>query len=118
VATTAPVREGPGEAFKPAFEIHEGLKVRVVGSDDGHLYVLDVKDGKELWQYEVGAPIKISPAVAGDFIIVGADDGSLYAFKAAAPVPATPRPVSRSAATASLSSSAPPIHVRRCSSLT
>ena len=48
MATTAPVREGPGEAFKPAFEIHEGLKVRVVGSDDGHLRVR-LANGAEGW---------------------------------------------------------------------
>jgi tetratricopeptide (TPR) repeat protein len=48
VAATAPVREGPGDAFKPAFEVHEGLKLRVLGSDDGHLRVR-LANGAEGW---------------------------------------------------------------------
>ena len=34
--------------------------------------------------YEIGAPVKTSPAVAGDWVIFGADDGQIYAFKAGA----------------------------------
>ena len=52
-----------------------------MGSDDGFLYVIDIATGKETWSYQVGAPVKTSPAVAGDYIIVGADDGVIYAFK-------------------------------------
>ena len=48
MAATAPVREGPGEGFKPAFEVHEGLKLRVLGSDDGHLRVR-LANGAEGW---------------------------------------------------------------------
>jgi outer membrane protein assembly factor BamB len=55
--------------------------VAVFGSDDGYLYALNLADGKEAWHYEVGASIKASPAVAGDYVIIGADDGVLYAFK-------------------------------------
>jgi eukaryotic-like serine/threonine-protein kinase len=62
-------------------------KAALFGSDDGYLYALDVKDGKELWQYEVGAPIKTSPAIAGDYVIVGADDGNVYCFKSAPAAP-------------------------------
>ena len=47
-APTASVREGPGEAFKAAFEVHEGLKVRVLGRDDGHLHVR-LSNGAEGW---------------------------------------------------------------------
>ena len=55
----------------------------IFGSDDGYLYQLAVADGKELWSYEIGAPVKAPPAVAGKWVIVGADDGSLYAFRPA-----------------------------------
>ncbi len=53
----------------------------IFGGDDGYVYALDLKEGKELWQYEIGAAVKTSPAVAGDFVIAGADDGVIYAFK-------------------------------------
>jgi hypothetical protein len=66
VAATAPVREGPGEAFKPAFEVHEGLKLRILGSDDGHLRVR-LANGAEGWVsgldvVEIGrAPVARTP---------------------------------------------------------
>lgn len=53
----------------------------VFGSDDGYLYVLGLADGKELWTYEVGAAVKTSPAVTAQWVVVGADDGVLYAFR-------------------------------------
>lgn len=58
-----------------------GEKHAVVGCDDGYLYVIDIATGKEAWSTQIGAPIKTSPAVAGDWIIIGADDGVVYAFK-------------------------------------
>jgi outer membrane protein assembly factor BamB len=58
-----------------------GGKHAVFGSDDGRVYVIDIATGKETWSYEIGAPVKTSPAAAGDWIIFGADDGVIYAFK-------------------------------------
>jgi outer membrane protein assembly factor BamB len=58
-----------------------GGKHAVFGSDDGKLYVIDITDGKEAWSTQIGAAVKTSPAVAGDWIIVGADDGVVYAFQ-------------------------------------
>jgi outer membrane protein assembly factor BamB len=57
-----------------------GEKV-VFGSDDGYVYVLGLEDGKELWNYEIGAPVKASPAVTEKWMVVGADDGVLYGFR-------------------------------------
>ncbi|MCP4697951.1 MAG: PQQ-binding-like beta-propeller repeat protein, partial [Gammaproteobacteria bacterium] len=34
----------------------------------------------ELWHYEIGEAITASPAVANGMIVVGAEDGYLYAF--------------------------------------
>jgi outer membrane protein assembly factor BamB len=52
----------------------------VVGSDDGRLYILDLKDGELIWSYEIGAAISGSPAVAQGKICIGADDGHVYLF--------------------------------------
>jgi len=56
-------------------------KHALVGSDDGFVYAIDIATGKEAWSNELGAPVKTSPAVAGDWVIFGADDGVIYAFK-------------------------------------
>lgn len=63
-------------------------KTVIVGSDDGFVYALNLEDGKELWRYEIGAPVRTSAAVAGDYVIFGADDGVLYCFKNAVPAAA------------------------------
>ena len=56
-------------------------KTAIVGSDDGFVYLIDIATGKEVWHYEIGAPVRTSPAIAGDWIIFGADDGVIYGFK-------------------------------------
>ena len=56
-------------------------KTAIVGADDGFVYVIDIATGKEVWKYEIGAPVRTSAAVAGDWIIYGADDGVIYCFK-------------------------------------
>ncbi|MBL9116536.1 MAG: PQQ-binding-like beta-propeller repeat protein [Verrucomicrobiaceae bacterium] len=58
-----------------------GGKVVLCGSSDGYVYALNLADGEELWKYEVGAAVRTSAAMAGDFILFGADDGVLYCFK-------------------------------------
>jgi outer membrane protein assembly factor BamB len=58
----------------------------VVGSEDGRLYLLGLADGRELWSYIIGGPVISSPAVvqapgrADGMVLVGADDGYVYAF--------------------------------------
>jgi outer membrane protein assembly factor BamB len=39
-----------------------------------------MENGKELWSYEVGKPLTASPAVANGMIIIGSEDGAVYAF--------------------------------------
>ena len=53
-----------------------------VGSADGHLYALDLKSGKELWQYDSGIPITSAPAVTGNMLIITDWDANTYAFVA------------------------------------
>jgi outer membrane protein assembly factor BamB len=52
----------------------------VVGSEDGRLYVIRLSDGSGVWSYEIGQPITSSPAVARGMVVVGCDDGYVYAF--------------------------------------
>ncbi len=55
---------------------------------DGNIYALNEKDGSDLWNYSVGAPIYTSPAFIAsggdnskyDKIFIGADDGVVYGF--------------------------------------
>lgn len=53
----------------------------IFGSNDGYFYAIELSKGEETWRYEIGAPVKSAPAVAGEFILIGADDGSVYCFK-------------------------------------
>jgi outer membrane protein assembly factor BamB len=46
------------------------------------LYVLSIENGKELWSYEIGKPLTASPAIVNRMIIVGSEDGMVYAFGA------------------------------------
>jgi outer membrane protein assembly factor BamB len=52
----------------------------VFGSGDGWMFVLSLKDGSELWSYEIGRPIMSSPAVVDGHVLVGANDSRLYCF--------------------------------------
>ena len=52
----------------------------IFGSADGRLYILNLSNGSEIWSYEIGAAILGCPAVTAGMIIVGADDGRVYAF--------------------------------------
>lgn len=56
----------------------------VVGSGDGRLYIVGRDSGDLIWSTDIGKPIFSSPAVVGGaggaMILVGANDGSLYAF--------------------------------------
>jgi len=55
----------------------------VVGSDDGRVYMVSLNDGKELWSYDIGQAVDSSPAIAEGKLVIGCDDGSVYAFGAA-----------------------------------
>jgi outer membrane protein assembly factor BamB len=41
---------------------------------------LKLSDGTKIWSYETGQPITSSPAVVGGKVVVGCDDGYVYAF--------------------------------------
>ncbi|MCC7236325.1 MAG: PQQ-binding-like beta-propeller repeat protein [Bryobacterales bacterium] len=50
------------------------------GSNDGRLYALDALTGVKVWDYEAGAGLSASPAAAAGMLVIGGQDGKLYAF--------------------------------------
>ncbi|MCK5529539.1 MAG: PQQ-binding-like beta-propeller repeat protein, partial [Kiritimatiellae bacterium] len=53
----------------------------IAASLDGRLYILNLDDGRKIWQYEIGSELTGSPAVTGGMIFVGSKDGTLYIFR-------------------------------------
>jgi outer membrane protein assembly factor BamB len=51
-----------------------------VGSNDGRFYVFNVNDGAKVWEFDAGAPLSASPAIANGRIVIGSQDGRLYCF--------------------------------------
>ena len=49
-----------------------------VGSNDGKLYVLDLKTGKSVFEFEAGGPLSASPAIASGRLVIGSQDGKLF----------------------------------------
>jgi outer membrane protein assembly factor BamB len=57
-------------------------KDRVVVAVDGVLHLLKLEDGAKLWSKEVSDDIT-SPAIMGGMVVVGADDGTVSAYREA-----------------------------------
>jgi outer membrane protein assembly factor BamB len=51
-----------------------------VGSSDGRLYGLSVATGRKEWEFDAGAALTASPAIAAGRIVIGSTDGALYCF--------------------------------------
>jgi outer membrane protein assembly factor BamB len=51
------------------------------GGMDARLYAVNKEDGSELWQFDLGAQIKASPAVSRGTLVVCGSDGVVYAFR-------------------------------------
>ena len=49
-----------------------------IGSNDGRLYVLDLATGRKVTEWQAGAPLSASPAIAGGRLVIGAQDGRIY----------------------------------------
>src|SRR5882724_9258268 len=54
-----------------------------IGSDDGHLYAMDLKTGVKLWDFKTDAAVESSPLVLNGTVFFGSTDASLYAVETA-----------------------------------
>jgi len=50
------------------------------GSFDGHVYAVDLADGKAKWKYTTGAGVKAPPSVFAGTVYVGDEDGIFHAI--------------------------------------
>ena len=55
--------------------------VAYVGSQDRHLYAVDVRTGREMWTFKADDWVR-SPGVSRGVVYVGSHDGTLYALRA------------------------------------
>ena len=53
-----------------------------IGSENGYLYALDGRTGRQRWRLETDGDIVSSPAVAAGVVYVGSDDSQVYAVDA------------------------------------
>ena len=52
-----------------------------VGSNDGNLYALSLKDGSELWKFTLGGDVVAQPAISDERLVIGSRDGVLYCLR-------------------------------------
>lgn len=77
---------------EPAWRFSTGGKVRSTpvvsggvayfGSEDGHAYAVNLKDGREVWRFQTGAEVSSSPALAKGRVFFLSRDGVLRALDA------------------------------------
>ncbi len=53
------------------------------GSDDYHVYAVDLASGTERWKFKTEGPVEAAPLLVGDTLYIGSSDGILYALDAA-----------------------------------
>ena len=61
-----------GDPIKSSAAIEDGTVY--LGADNGYLYALDLKTGKEKWKQVTDGMIESSPLVLGDYVYVGSGD--------------------------------------------
>ena len=52
----------------------------IAGNDTGEFFALDRTSGRLCWRFDMGLPIKSSPVVSGNMILIADYDGNLYCF--------------------------------------
>lgn len=51
----------------------------VIGGQDGGIYALDLRSGKQRWRVQTGGRVRATPAIHDGVVVVGSWDGRLYA---------------------------------------
>ena len=54
----------------------------LIGSADGNVYGVGLRDGKEFWKHSTGKDVTASPAVGENCLVVGTEGsrGTIYCF--------------------------------------
>lgn len=91
-----PAWRGPAVEVKPSsgtasrLTFDRAFQVTVAGgrlyfgsSADCHVYALDAANGRELWRFCTGAPVRFAPTVWRETVFAASDDGHLYALATA-----------------------------------
>ena len=55
----------------------EGERV-VIGSDDNHVYCLNLLTGERIWAFKTADAVEASPLILGDHVYIGSADAQLY----------------------------------------
>ena len=55
----------------------------IMGSNDGSIYALDIRNGDIVWTFHTGNWVASSPAVVDGKLFVGSYDGKMYCINAA-----------------------------------
>ena len=72
-------------------EAGDGIMPAVVVADGaGSITLLRLTDGSPIWEFDAGGQFAGSPAVVTDHLLLANEDGTLWCFRTAAPLPATP----------------------------
>jgi len=69
-----------GEAIKSSAVISRGRVF--IGSNDGKLYALSLRDGSPIWQFDAGDSVEAPPMVVDDLVVAGSLKGVLFALDA------------------------------------
>ncbi len=68
------------EAVKSSAVIGHGRAY--IGSDDKHVYAIDLATGDKVWAFATQGPVEAPPLIVNDRIYIGSSDGNFYALDA------------------------------------
>jgi hypothetical protein len=80
--TTEPIVCAPAY-FPPDKQIMPDSGVIFAASQDGFVYAVRERDGKEAWRFSTGGPVDESPVTLGPFVFVCNQLGGMYCLRAA-----------------------------------
>jgi len=54
---------------------------------DHQVHCVDLATGRDLWTFFTGGPVRLAPAVSGQYVLFGSDDGRVYCLNKASGAP-------------------------------